>query len=407
MANVLGVGDAPLLASTPRAPLLQRVTPRQLLWVDLGVSGVLLVSCLWELGHVRSTRSLILALSLLAVVAVPLRRRSTSLSLGLMTLAVALGTAVGGSAVPDPLIALPMFQVAATRERGRSLIALFASGSVLLLGTAVGLAHHYADSGSGLAIAVAVAAWFVGDSVRVRRTYVAGLAEQAAQRQRETVERAQRSVAEERLRIARELHDVVAHSLSVIAVQSGVGRHVIDDNPAEAKRALGAVEATSRSALQELRRLLGILRSDGDEASLAPAPGLAGLEQLADQVRAAGVRVDLQLEATDRPLSPGAELSVYRVVQEALTNVVKHAGPASVHVLVRDGPDALVVTVLDDGCGPVPAPYRPGGPDLSGHHGIVGMRERVALFGGSFEAGFRPGGGFGVTARLPHDAVGL
>nr|MDA8290353.1 sensor histidine kinase [Actinomycetota bacterium] len=250
---------------------------------------------------------------------------------------------------------------------------------------------------------VAVAAWFVGDSVRVRRVYVAGLAEQAAQRQREILERAQRSVAEERLEIARELHDVVAHSLSVIAVQSGVGRHVIETNPKEAKSALAAVESTSRAALDELRRMLGVLRRDEQRpASLDPAPGVATLARLADHVRGAGVPVALVVdERAVRALSPSAELSVYRIVQEALTNVVKHAGPAEARVAVTADAGTLVVEVADTGRGGAPR----ADPDGSTHHGIVGMRERVLLFGGTLEVGDRSGGGFAVVARLPLDRV--
>ena len=409
--GVRGVRGLPPVTRDPRPPLLHRVTGRQLLAVDLAVAGILVLGALWHLARAagEGPGARLLAVSLIgAAVAIAVRRRFVVVSLVLMTACLALSAARGGSAVPVPLIVFPVYQVASTRHRGYSLRALVTVDAVLLLATAVGRAEHYAAGGSGFGIALAVAAWFVGDSVRVRRVYVAGLAEQAAQRNREVVERAQRSLVEERLRIARELHDVVAHSLSVIAVQSGVGRHVIDDNPAAAKRALGAVETTSRAALQELRRLLGVLRSEGaGAASLAPAPCLDGLEQLAEQVRAAGVPVDLRVAVPAGRLSPSAELSVYRVVQEALTNVVKHAGPASVRVrvAVRGDLDALVVEIVDDGCGPVPTPYPADDPDSSGHHGIVGMRERVALFGGTLDVGHAPEGGFAVRARLPLAAV--
>jgi len=401
------VSEGPLQARVPRPPLLHRVTPSQRLAVDLVVAGVVAVSALWQL-MVAPPRSGLLGICLLvAAVAVAIRRRNDLASLGLMSAALAVSAAGSGSAAPFPLIALPMYQVASKRERGSSLPALAASAFLLIVGTAAGRVRNLPAGGLSFAIAFAVAAWFVGDSVRVRRVYVAGLADQAAQRQREVVERAQRSLAEERLRIARELHDVVAHSLSVIAVQSGVGRHVIDDNPAEAKKALGAVETTSRAALQELRRLLGVLRSNGnEEAALAPAPDLGALSHLADQIRATGIPVDLCVQmAPDTRLTPSAELSVYRVVQEALTNVVKHAGPASVQVNVHDEPDTLVVEVVDDGAGPIPAPYPSADPDVAGHHGILGMRERLALFGGTLDAGFRPEGGFKVRAELPLEAV--
>jgi signal transduction histidine kinase len=202
---------------------------------------------------------------------------------------------------------------------------------------------------------------------------------------------------------------VVAHSLSVIAVQSGVGRHVIDDQPAEAKKALAAVEATSRSALDELRRMLGVLRrDDGVPASLAPAPGVGSLGPLIEQVQMAGYIVDLDVRSTAvRTVTPTVGLSIYRIIQEALTNVVKHAGPASVLIEISDEGGALVVEVKDDGRGTDTGPTGPSGSrpigtdDEDAHHGIVGMRERVALYDGALSAGPRPGGGFAVRARFP------
>jgi len=335
---------------------------------------------------------------------IAIRRKAPMSALVLVTISIAIATAVGDTWVPEPFIAIPMFQVASVRDRRRSFPALVLVVITLLASSGVGLLADHHNGQAAFGIVVAIAVWFVGDSVRVRRVYVSGLAEQAAQRQREAVERAQRSVAEERLQIARELHDVVAHSLSVIAVQSGVGRHVIREQPEEAEKALAAVEATSRSALDELRRMLGILRSENQEpALLVPAPGIGGLAQLVDQVRAAGVAVDLQIKsAAVHRVSPSVELTIYRIVQEALTNVVKHAGPASVHVELRDESDVLAVEILDDGCGIAkipPYPLESNIPDA--HHGIVGMRERVALFNGSLFAGPRPEGGFRVLARFP------
>jgi signal transduction histidine kinase len=343
-----------------------------------------------------------------AGLAIALRRRKPLMALALMALCISVSAGAGATPILDPFVAIPMYQVASTYERRRSVPALVVTASFFISASivrSVAINRRYVEM---LAIVVVVAAWFVGDSVRVRRTYVAGLAEQAAQRQRETLERAQRSVAEERLQIARELHDVVAHSLSVIAVQSGVGRHVIDTQPAEAKRALAAVELTSRSALDELRRMLGVLRrDDGQPAALAPAPGVNALGPLMQQVRMAGYDVDLSIHSVAvRTLSPGVEQSLYRIIQEALTNVVKHAGPAHVQVDIRDEADALVLEVNDDGGGLTPVPATPAGagpPET--HHGIVGMRERVALYHGSLSAGPRPEGGFRVFARFPFDAL--
>ncbi len=414
--------------ATPRPPLLHRVAESQLQVLDLALAGILglVVAAhavrLWRDGGVPAALVATVVVWGLAATAIALRRLSPELALALMTAAVAVGLGSSlASSFPGLLIALPMYQMAATRPRRRSMptagaeicaLVLVAAAASRVASSALGAVAggpHDASAALGAAV-VAIAAFFVGDSVRVRRVYVAGLAEQAAQRQREAVERAQRSVAEERLQIARELHDVVAHSLSVIAIQSGVGRHVIDANPAEAKRALVAVEQTSRGALDELRRMLGVLRgAEHGPADRAPAPGVETLPLLVEQVRAAGIPVELDLVsdlARSHSLSPGAALSVYRIVQEALTNVVKHAGPASAHVELRDEGGDLVIEVLDDGRGAgVAAPYPGSAPDPAPHHGLVGMRERVALFGGSFTAGPRSEGGFGVLARFPAERV--
>ena len=390
----------------PRPPLLHRVTKRQLQNIDFAIAVLLFIGSAhgaFSTGRVQHSPE-VLSLAIIAGLSIAIRRKAPMSALVLVTISIAIATAVGDTWVPEPFIAIPMFQVASVRDRRRSFPALVLVVITLLASSGVGLLADHHNGQAAFGIVVAIAVWFVGDSVRVRRVYVSGLAEQAAQRQREAVERAQRSVAEERLQIARELHDVVAHSLSVIAVQSGVGRHVIREQPEEAEKALAAVEATSRSALDELRRMLGILRSENQEpALLVPAPGIGGLAQLVDQVRAAGVAVDLQIKsAAVHRVSPSVELTIYRIVQEALTNVVKHAGPASVHVELRDESDVLAVEILDDGCGIAkipPYPLESNIPDA--HHGIVGMRERVALFNGSLFAGPRPEGGFRVLARFP------
>lgn len=218
------------------------------------------------------------------------------------------------------------------------------------------------------------AVWTMGRAVAARRAYTARLSEQA--------------VVEERLRIARELHDVVAHSMGLIAVKAGVANHVIRTRPDEASDALRVIETASRSALVEMRHLLGVLRTP--EADLRPAPGLDGLEELADRARMAGVRVDLDIHPG--PLPEGVALAVYRIVQEALTNVVKHAAPTTCRVTVAVG-DAVTVDVTDDG---------PGRGPVELGHGLVGMRERVMMYGGAFEAGPRPEGGFRVAATLPY-----
>jgi signal transduction histidine kinase len=202
------------------------------------------------------------------------------------------------------------------------------------------------------------------------------------------------AIVAERARIARELHDVVAHHMSVMVVQAGAARAVVPSDPAAAEEALRGVENAGRAGLAEMRRLLGILDA-GDGADRAPQPGLARLDDLLEGMRATGLAVESVVEGTPRPLEPGIDLSAYRIVQEALTNALKHGGGASARVVVRYGEDALELEVADDGPGPADAPEAPGG------RGLVGMRERVQLFGGELEAGRRNGGGFVVRARLP------
>jgi signal transduction histidine kinase len=212
-------------------------------------------------------------------------------------------------------------------------------------------------------------------------------------------------VVEERLRIARELHDVVAHSMSIVAVQSGVGAHVLDSQPEEARKALAAVEVTSRQALSEMRRLLGVLRQEAEPAgSLAPSPGLAEVDALAAEVAKAGARVEVRIEGTRPELPLGLDLSAYRIVQEALTNVVRHAGPATARVRIRYAVDAVDLEVVDDGVGSANGRQESASDRQirrSAGHGILGMRERAALYGGTLDAGPLAGGGFRVAAHLP------
>jgi signal transduction histidine kinase len=295
---------------------------------------------------------------------------------------------------------------AAVQSRRKAALAMLvvvevALGAAML--TAATNSRTQSDVARGLLVAGAL--WFIGDSVRERRRYLAGLAAQAAQRQWAEAERGRQAVREERVRIARELHDVVAHSLSVVTVQAGVGRKIEAARPGEALRALRAVEVTGRGALEELRRILGLLRDDEPEApSLAPVPGIEDLEDLADSVRAAGIPVGLAVTGDAAGLPPAAALTVYRIVQEALTNVVKHASRAEASVRVRAGPDGVRITVTDSGSGgPAAAAASRAGVagGAAGQHGIVGMRERAAAFGGTLDAAALPGSGFRVRAFLP------
>jgi len=238
--------------------------------------------------------------------------------------------------------------------------------------------------------------WLAGENARARRSYALALAERAAERERE---RARRTAVEERARIARELHDVVAHAMSVIAVRSGVARMISGTQPDQATEALGIIETISRQSLGELRRIVAVLRQaeepDGEE--LGPAPGLAALSELVSQIAAAGVRVEVCVDGEARPLPPTEDLTAYRIAQEALTNVVRHSGAATANLWVRYQPGAVEIECVDLG-GQHPRP--PGAELANGGHGIVGMRERVALYGGELSAG-PTGRGFRVLARIP------
>jgi signal transduction histidine kinase len=240
--------------------------------------------------------------------------------------------------------------------------------------------------------------WVAGDNVRTRRAYLAELEARAARLEREREEKADRAVSEERARIARELHDVIAHNVSVMVVQASAGEEVFDSNPARARESLSAVASTGRAALAELRRLLGVIRaeetSDGGP-SYTPQPGIDHLDELVRQVRETGLAVELSVLGQPRELPEAIGLCAYRIVQEALTNTLKHADASGAQVNVRYVADALELQVVDDGHG---------APAMNGEtpgHGLIGMRERVALFGGELTAHSRPGHGYEVRARLP------
>ncbi|MEU7065752.1 sensor histidine kinase [Streptomyces sp. NPDC051578] len=242
-----------------------------------------------------------------------------------------------------------------------------------------------------------------GDAVRSRRAFIDAIRERAERAERTREEEARRRVAEERLRIARDLHDVVAHHIALVNVQAGVAAHVMDKRPDQAKEALAHVRDASRSALNELRATVGLLRQSGDpEAPTEPAPGLGVLEELTDTFRNAGlpVKVMVELGRDGEPLPAAVDLAAYRVIQEALTNVRKHAGPgATAEVSVVRVGASVEVTVLDDGGTSADSAPRPADP--GGGHGLLGMRERTGALGGSCSAGPRYGGGYRVHAVLP------
>ena len=305
---------------------------------------------------------------------VAFRRRVPVTAVAVSLLAALAYAAAGYPEALTPATALTVY-FAATSVASRPAWWLL-GGAVVVSAITTTLGPGATDPSAPLLVA---AAWQLGRSVRASRELTAQLARHA--------------VTEERLRIARELHDIVAHSMSVVAVQAGSGRLVAEEDPAAARRALETIEDTTRGALREMRRMLGVLRDD-DGADLAPAPGLADLDALAAELGNAGVPVDVRVEGEPRPLPPGVDLSAYRIVQEALTNVLKHAVPARATVVVRYAADCVAVSIDDDGRN-APSPTHRSG------HGIAGMRERVAVHGGRLEAGPRPGGGFRVSACLP------
>ncbi|MFE9253854.1 sensor histidine kinase [Streptomyces sp. NPDC006879] len=249
--------------------------------------------------------------------------------------------------------------------------------------------------------------WVLGDSVRTRRAYFAELEERNARLEREREDQAKIAVQAERARIARELHDVVAHNVSVMVVQADGAAYVLTQDPSLAKQALETISGTGRQALAEMRRLLGVLRTgEPQEAEdYVPQPDVEQIEVLVEQVRTSGLTVDFKVEGTPRPLPSGVELTAYRIVQEALTNTRKHGGPdvgASVRLVYFD--DGLGLLVEDDGRGAAQEMYQDGGADGRGH-GLIGMRERVGMMGGTLDAGPRPGGGFRISALLPLKAA--
>jgi signal transduction histidine kinase len=237
--------------------------------------------------------------------------------------------------------------------------------------------------------------YVLGLHMRTRRAYLRSVEERAARLERERDNEVKVAMAAERARIARELHDVVAHNVSVIVVQADGASYAIDTDVGRARQALDTISSTGRLALAEMRRLLGVLRENDDAGAFAPQPGVAQLDDLVEQVRASGLAVTYEVDGTPAAMSEGRQLTVYRVVQEALTNTLKHGGPrVNVSVRLRYTEDALEIRVDDDGRGAA-------APDDGRGHGLVGMRERVAVYGGSVHAAPRAGGGFEVVALIP------
>jgi signal transduction histidine kinase len=355
-------------------------------------------------GAPRRLDGLGIGLILLQTVPLVWRRKAPVLVLSLATTGLFLLSLLGyfrSLAALGFLVAL--FSVAAHRDRVASIPAgLIAALAVLVI---LVWGKEPVDLDALIAeVLIVGGVWFVGDGLRIRRSQLVLLRERAAQLERDREERAQRAVEEERRVIARELHDVVAHNVSVIVAQAAAAQRVFPTQPNGALLALDAIETTGREALVEMRRLTGVLRTEAEPmASRSPQPGLGDLDVLADQVREAGIPTTVRIKGRPRSLPPGLDLSAFRIVQEALTNTLKHAGPAQAEVLVRYGGSRLELRITDDGSG---------GDGESAHsirpkYGHLGMRERVALFGGELRVGPRPAGGYQVVASLPLDGEPL
>ncbi|MFE7171162.1 sensor histidine kinase [Streptomyces sp. NPDC057616] len=358
----------------------------------------------------RGTESLalIIPIAFLLCLVIALRRRMPEkmllLTIGLGVAQVALDVE---TTVADFAMLVIVYTVAATGARWASRAAL-GTGLCAALVAQLRWPNEHSSTLGNLAIVVFqtvpfALAWVLGDSIRTRRAYFAQLEERNARLEKEREAQAKVAVAAERARIARELHDVVAHNVSVMVVQADGAAYVLDAAPDQAKKALETISSTGRQALAEMRRLLGVLRTGEhkEAGEYVPQPDVEQIDELIEQCRTSGLPVDFKVEGTPRPLPSGVELTAYRIVQEALTNTRKHGGPnagASVRLVYFD--DGLGLLVEDDGKGAPHELYEEGGFDGQGH-GLIGMRERVGMVGGTLDAGPRPGGGFRISALLP------
>jgi signal transduction histidine kinase len=288
---------------------------------------------------------------------------------------------------------LCVYSIAAYGEERRAVVAGVIAGVVILAADILRLGAGVHPENFIPIWVFCATIWFIGRTIHKSQLQAARLRDLTAQLELEREERARTAVAEERNRIAREMHDVVAHSVSVMVVQSQAAQRLLEGEQRVARQALGSIETTGRQALTEMRRLLGTLRRTDAELALSPQPSLRRLEDLIEQVRKAGLPVELRVEGEAASLPPGVDLSAYRIVQEALTNTLKHAGPSHAKVVVHYRDDELEVEVTDDGAG--------NGNGGGSGQGMIGMRERVVLYGGILESGKKVGGGYVVRARLP------
>jgi signal transduction histidine kinase len=381
-----------------------RLKPRTVDWLIVAVLTVLgLISIGVDPTSERRFASVLLfpvAVGLLLVQTVPLAWRRTHPSLVLVLIASAFGIKILlgiNTSVAAVGLLIGMFSVAMYGSGRLRVFFLGVAGLGFIAGFVV-----FAITGNPRSFALSVpslahaAAWLLGDYLRTRRAYVAQLEDRAARLERERDQDRQLAADQERSRIARELHDVVAHDVSVIAIQAGAARTIQASQPQAAVQALGLIETTARRTLVELSQLLGVLRKgDGVSADRNPQPGIDQLPLLVNELRSAGLSVDVSTNGEPRPLPPAVDLSAYRILQEATTNVLKHARARHVNIRIAYRANDIVLFVRDDGVG-----KRAASTGASGH-GLIGMRERVSLFGGKLRASALPTGGFVVAARLP------
>jgi signal transduction histidine kinase len=360
--------------------------PRRL---DAGVAVLLAALVIEEIlnSDVTGPPELLVPAALVMTLPLAWRRTAPLGSTGVVMAAFATQSLLDNSSqeVQTLLIALLLaaYSVGAHAERRAAIAGLLLSWAAVLIG----------EPGDFIVMGpVFAGTWMAGRLVRAREQDAGRLRDLTTALERERVEEARIAAAEERARIARELHDVVAHAMSTIVLEAGAERVNLPGNQSSTRDTLRSIERTGREALVEMRRLVGVLRTETDEPALAPQPSLGHLDELVERVRRAGLPVTVQTVGEPMELAPGLDISAYRIVQEALTNVLKHAGDARASVVVSYSARSVEIEVSDDGRGGTPN---------GGGHGLTGLRERVNLFGGDLEARSREGGGFVVRARLP------
>jgi signal transduction histidine kinase len=404
-------GDLATADGDPNLPLVYRLakhhySPAQLVLMD--VSAVIFFSLFCEFFVPRSPTVSGSAWETagwvaygVTSVATVFRRRFPWPTLGLMFAVVLVGNVVREALPTGFYLILALYSVVVVSSRRTALIVVSIVAAGLVAAVVAGGGSQIVPSVIGNLALIGVG-WLAGESIRASRVYSKHYKERAAERaaavEAERVEQVRRAVSDERVEIARELHDIVAHTMSLIAVRSGVGRMVIDSQPEQAREALTIIETTTRRSLQEMRLLVGVLRNAADHPTeLGPAPGLRDLDRLVNDMAAAGVAVTVDVDGAVRSLPPAVDLSAYRIVQEALTNVVRHAGPTGARLRIAYCPDVVSIEVADDG--PQAHAVAPAMPRVGSGHGLIGMRERAALFGGELEAG-PCASGFRIKAEL-------